>query len=211
VGKSEFILKLLENKDKLFDCTFYRVIFAYPAEDKSRSRDTYLGRLKKICPEAELQFGLPEISQDLFTGQHHILLILDDLGKEAMNSTSFYNIFTKISHHGKLSVFVSMQHMFEKGLHNRNNILNSSHLVLFRNRMDGLSIKTISSHIFNDVKVFPSILDWIAEHLEKDGVRYLVYDGHPNSKEYKYNVITNLFPMSDGIARPIFFPSPAKK
>lgn len=211
MGKSEFILKLLENKEDLFDCTFARIMFAYPADDRTRSRDSYLGRLKQTCPETELQLGLPAMSQDLFNGKDSMLLILDDLGKEAMNSANFYDVFTKISHHSKLSIVLTLQNIFTNTTHGRNNTLNSSHLVLFRNKMDSLSFNRISLHIFNDAKYFPSILDWIAEHLEKDGVRYLLYDGHPNSLMSKYNVITNIFPMADKITRPVFFKQNKKK
>ena len=80
VGKSEFILKLVENRDKLFQNEFSRIFFAYPASDQTEHRHNYLGRLKNICPTVEIIEDLPDLAEASFTGKHHVLLIADDLG-----------------------------------------------------------------------------------------------------------------------------------
>jgi hypothetical protein len=87
--------------------------------------------MKKVCPEVEIIRGLPELSQLDVKGTD-ILLICDDLGKVAMNSPAFYDIFTKISHHGRVSIFLTLQNIFGKSIHGRTNIINCSHIVLFR-------------------------------------------------------------------------------
>jgi len=77
-GKSDFILQLIENCQKLFASKFVQIIYCQP-ELLGHSNNEFFNRLKKIFLQAELNFGLPNISKlnlDINTLPH--LIIIDD-------------------------------------------------------------------------------------------------------------------------------------
>ncbi len=61
-GKSEFVLQLIEHREKLFSSKFVRIIYCQ-SELLSHNNNGYFDRLKSFFPNAELNNGLPNISK----------------------------------------------------------------------------------------------------------------------------------------------------
>ena len=87
-------------------------------------------------PYAEFHDGLPDLND--FDGKSRTLLVLDGL----MTSTDdkVVDLFTKISHHRRISVVYLTQNTFYKNKQSRTLRLNSHYLVLFKNARDALQV-----------------------------------------------------------------------
>lgn len=80
-GKSFFIKRLLEHRQRLFSAIFQRVLIIIPPNSRHQ-RSEYLESLEKICPNIEIIQGFPPSLEALhLTGdaKESKLLILDDL------------------------------------------------------------------------------------------------------------------------------------
>lgn len=134
-GKSCFIIDLILNADKFFSETFTKVVYCY---------DIYQPLFEKIQHIAELHQG---IYKDFDSHDGHMLLIIDDLyppsSKEDL--TLFESLFTKISHHHKITVLLIAHNIFLKTI--RNLSLNSHYLVLFKQIRDKSQITHLASQI----------------------------------------------------------------
>ena len=99
-GKSVFTLKLIEHAREIISPSPERIIFCY--EEYQKIFHSY--------PGVDFHDGLPDLSS--FDGKKRTLLVMDDL----MTSTDdrVVDIFTKISHHRKLSVVYLTQNLFYK-------------------------------------------------------------------------------------------------
>lgn len=65
-----------------------------------------------------------------------MLVVIDDLMDEAMNSLAVSQLFTKGVHHQNISAILLTQNIYNPGKYSRNISLNSSFYVLFRNLRD---------------------------------------------------------------------------
>ena len=122
-GKSVFVERLLEHRGELINPPVHRVIWslgvAQPALEKRWS-----GR------GVEFVEGLP----DLENLPENSLIIIDDQMSET--DVSISNLFTKGSHHNRVSVIYIVQNVFGKNKHMRTISLNSHYLILFKNPRD---------------------------------------------------------------------------
>ena len=77
--------------------------------------------IKQHIPHMEFVQGIPPTIKrdDFFDTRFPTLFIVDDLMKEATQSTDICDLFTEGSHHRNLSVICLLQNMFYKGKENR--------------------------------------------------------------------------------------------
>lgn len=76
------------------------------------------------------------------------LIILDDLMSELGNDSQLTKLFTKFSHHRKLSIIFIVQNIFHKGKEIRDISLNAHYLVLFKNRRDQSQILHLGRQLY---------------------------------------------------------------
>ena len=109
-GKTEYALSIIEEQATVIDCKqpFAKVIWCHGI-----GQTRVFDRLRRLVPVAKLRIieGFPtqEInSGKLLGGGKPKLLILDDLFQEVEKNSTFFNLFTKLSHHTNTSViFIS--------------------------------------------------------------------------------------------------------
>lgn len=75
------------------------------------------------------------------------LVIIDDLMQEAKDCPQLGRIFTKYSHHKRLSVFLLTQNLFPTGKECRNVSLNAQYIVLFPSARDRQQIRVLSQQM----------------------------------------------------------------
>ena len=121
-GKTCFVVKLLENAKRMISPHPSRIIWHY-----GQWQNTY-----DSIQGVEFKQGPP--SDDDIQTYNNSLLIIDDLMSECATLSS--NIFTKFSHHLKISVVYILQNLFVQSKNQRSISLNSGYIVLFKNPRD---------------------------------------------------------------------------
>lgn len=135
-GKSYFVKNFINYIEDMSDVKFPRIIWYY-----SESQPLYRSKeLKSV----EFQEGLPSCSD--FTGEHPILIIIDDMMRES--NEQIVDIFTKGCHHKNLSVFFITQNIFHQGRGQRDISLNANYIVLFKNPRDRAQIQHLARQVY---------------------------------------------------------------
>ena len=121
------IKKLLQYRDQLFQSKFDRIIYALPEDATSLEVKKnlltavykvhfcrglfffqtlqYLESLREIFPNLEVSRGIPEVT--IISTEGHCLLILDDLADQLYASAEMGSMFSRLSHHQRISVIIS--------------------------------------------------------------------------------------------------------
>ncbi len=138
-GKSQLIMKILENLYTIFDQYPNKIIYCYGRWD-----DKY-NQLKSIFPYIILNEGLPNINQ--FSSTDINLLILDDLMHESKEK-SVCELFTTDSHHLNISVFFTSQNLFSNVKNFRTISINCQYMILLNNPRDRSQIYSLARQMY---------------------------------------------------------------
>lgn len=133
-GKTTFATEFIKRREKLCDQKFARILWCF-SESNSCPRD---------LKEVQFHRGIPDDNMfDTWNG--HSLLILDDL--QGSENSQIMDLFTKKSHHYKLTVLYIQQTLFSRGPFSRTIQLNSEYLVLFKQPRDSSQIMYLARYI----------------------------------------------------------------
>ena len=132
-GKTTFVSNLVENSKRFFDTDFTHKIYC---------SDT------KPIGEFE-NFEVINDIEDLkdFFQKSNSLIVIDDNMEQVVNSPLMSKLFTKYSHHNKLTIIFITQNLFPKSKFSRNIYLNSSYIVLTKNPVELLQIQSLSNRL----------------------------------------------------------------
>jgi hypothetical protein len=209
VGKSFLIKQILANRLEMFPQKFDKIYFCCSGYSEFGTIEPYYDELKNICPDIVLQSTL--ISEaDLYADLHlkyNILIILDDMEREATVDEFVANIYTKLSNHQGLSVISTMQCGFSGNRKYFHSIMRSCNtLILFDSRIDKTMILNMSK------KLFPYRRSFLEEVFRKissfaDFPPYVVVDCNSfNSFSQIFAVKTAIFPRKVGKSKALFAP-----
>ncbi len=206
-GKSQFALKLITFRAKIYSHEFERVLYALPHQSLHLHQE-FISQLRSACENIQIIEGLPDIENlHLTANKLHKLLVLDDLMLEAFESTSILNLVTKLSHHANISLVLISQSIFLPAKHRLTLSRNCSEKVIFHDKIDLYQLQIFSRQIFPR---FPNFLqecfDYIYQNTKKEDLKYLLIDASPLSDLPPNAVVrTFIFPQKDGRIRPYFF------
>ena len=138
-----------------------------------------------VTPKVKFHEGMPDVTK--FDGRRSTFLVLDDLMSETNDDVA--NLFTKGSHHRKVSVMFLTQNLLYKNRHMRTISLNSHYMILFKNPRDAGQFSILAR------QMYPS--SWkFAEEAYRDATErpfgYLFVDLKPQQDE-RYRLRTNVF------------------
>ena len=172
VGKTTFILNLLEESLVLFEKPAENIIWCYGSENNS-----LFSTLRKIDSDIVLLNELPENLLDYTIDDKSNLLIIDDSMEEGVSNSLLSDIFSKLSHHQNISVIFVMQDFYIEGRYRKVIQRNSNYIVLFANPVDQSQITSIGK------KVLPGRLKTFMKIYTKpvSEYSYLLIDGHKNT------------------------------
>jgi hypothetical protein len=141
-----------------------------------------------------LREGLPTMDEvkDLASPDSELLLVLDDLIYDTINSKDMSKLFCT-GRHLNLSIIFLTQNLYERGKFSRAINLNACYIILFRNIRDSNQIKYLGQQLFSDK--WRSLVT-IYDDVMKGEFQYLVIDLHPYSKN-EYRLRTKIFPGED--------------
>jgi hypothetical protein len=142
-GKSTFLLKLLQNREAMFEPPPKSILYAYS------EAHPHLAILEKMG--VQTFYGVPQ-DEDFATLEKPALVIFDDL----LNSVSekyISDLFIRKSHHRNLGVIFLTQSIFEKNLKVARN--NSHYIVLMSSPSMAMGIRNLATQLFpTNVKNF---------------------------------------------------------
>ena len=187
-GKTEFIFKLIENQQKLFQPNVKRIVFVYAVHQPELFK-----RIKRVYPEIEFVNGLFELQSKFeFSRSNPTLLILDDVAHESSTSEYVLNLAVRDSHHKAITTVYVQHNLYQQNKFSKTIKLQTKYLVLFKNPMDMNQYKILGKQLFGEgfgqivVNVFREISNgWAYPHL--------VLDKHPDS-DPNICLISNIFP-----------------
>ncbi len=208
-GKSTFALEIIKCRDKIYDKSFDRIIYALP-EDSVHLHQFFLENLKKVYEKIEIVEGFPNITElHLKEDKTAKLLIIDDMMQSAFASQTMLDLITKDSHHCNCSLIVTCQNFFWPTKYGRTFVRNCSEKVIFFDKTDANQLSILSRQIFPKHPYFlQECFDWIFSHRTHDPLKYVLIDSSSLS-HMPYNAIvrTCIFPETDGQVRlRLFFP-----
>jgi len=186
-GKSFWTSKLMKNASIMFEQTPVEILYVYgmwqPLFDD----------MKREIKNIEFRDTLPS-KQDLIDwcgedGQHRVVL-LDDCMKDVNESGEMMQLFTIYSHHLNITTYFITQSLFPQGKHSRVISTNAHYLILFNNKRDSLSIRTLAK------QMMPVQTGYFMDAFKKSTSKkygYLLCDLHPKSNDL-IKLRTNIFP-----------------
>lgn len=135
-GKTQFVLRLLQQKQELFTRPISKVLWCYGIHDSAlhyflQSRGYRLHR------------GLPS-EKDI---ERNSICIMDDLLTESQASKEVTNMCTRLAHHKPCFVILIVQNLFPAGRESRTRSLNTHYYVIFKNPRDTLQFETFARQI----------------------------------------------------------------
>ena len=144
-GKTRFILRILQNIDKIFgEHPPLKIRYYYGIW-----QDNY-DQMKREIENISFQQGLPSEEELMnFTDpKTHTMIVIDDLMDEACNSQVVELIFTRISHHRFCSCFYIVQNAFVQGKKQMTINLNTKYVEVFRSPRSLLQLTYLNNQIF---------------------------------------------------------------
>lgn len=141
-GKTVLVRRLLKNHRYTFAGfpPFIKVLWCY-----GQWQDLYkqpIGATVKV----EYHEGLA--SEDVTKEKECHIVVVDDLMNELGSKQELANLFTKGSHHLKVSVFFIVQNLFLQAKYMRSISLNAHYIFLLKNPRDKLQIATLGRQLY---------------------------------------------------------------
>ncbi|KAL3075851.1 hypothetical protein niasHT_032054 [Heterodera trifolii] len=143
-GKSEWIMRLLRNVDKMFSTPIERVIYSYGELNTNVINLQRAGKVGNV--PVTVHSGVPRAEQVRECAKKEKTLLVLDYLVVGINQQYLDALFTRGSHNWGISVILVTQHLFNKEL--RVAHTNSHYLVLMLNPAGALQIRTIATHLF---------------------------------------------------------------
>ena len=203
-GKSQWIVKLIQNRQKLFTVSFLELYYCVP-ENVSFNPNPIFEEIKKAYPNAKLIFGLPDVTKlNLNFDSTPKLLIIDDLMTEFLNSFQMVKLLSVEVHHCNITTIFTLHNLFAPSKFGRTITRNINYKVLFSNRLDLKEIRNVSLQISNHPNFLSESFLFLNKEYPSDPA-YILIDGHIKSKLKNLFVRSRIFPDLDSEIRPVFF------
>jgi hypothetical protein len=205
-GKSTFILKMVQLRDKMFDHQFSSIVYSYP-ENISPDHNSFIDELKSVFEDLETCPGLPDFNE---LGFHHgqKLVILDDQILKIVNNADLFHAITVASNHLNISIIITSQNLFVQGKYSKTLLRNMSDKVMFRDKGDGQWLSTFSKQMFpNHPQFLTNVMDFVTANFISPYEHYIVIDNNPKSHvDNSMLVRTHIFPDDiSGKIEPLYF------
>ena len=186
-GKTTWVYELLKHRDQMFDGEPpVRILYCYGIHQPLYEE------MQKFIPSMTFKEGLPtpEDVDELTSDRKHSILLIDDLMEQAVKSSEVELLFTRGSHHRRMTVIYINQNQFNQGKNARSINLNTHYLILLRNPRDVFQIQILGK------QVFPGKSQSVVEAYKdctSQPYGYLVLDLSPHTSE-EHRLRTKIFP-----------------
>ena len=135
-GKSQFVLRLLDQRHELFRGPTDKILWCYGIHDAKLNSVLQNKGYKTLR-------GLPK-EQDI---EPNSICVLDDLLSESESSKEVTNMCTRAAHHKPCFIIFISQNLFPSGKEARTRSLNTHYYVIFKNPRDKLQFEILARQI----------------------------------------------------------------
>ena len=198
-GKTEFVKKMIEYKEDLFDIQPQQIVWCY-----KECQSAYNILQEREGSKIKFILGIPDDEDDIVTDVSvpHLVIFDDMLGDKDEEKIKLW--FTRKGHHRNASVVYITQNLFQQSKASRTISLNAHYLVLFQSPRDKMQIKVLSNQLqaphmipaFNDATSKPH--------------SYLLVDLKPTTPNYlrfRTDIFQHWFTKSDQTGPVVYFPT----
>lgn len=189
-GKTVFVARLIKHHKRMFHTPPDLIVYIYkhwqPLYSEIEKQHSNVIFLSTIPSEEELK--------EMVNGRPHSLLICDDMMSEIGSSEFVRDVFTRLSHHLKVSTILLLQNATAPGKYNATLCRNAHVSVLMKSPREAYTIRALGMQLGDYKNLVSAYRDATQEPFS-----YLVCDTHPNAiANYKYR--TKIFPDDkDGV------------
>lgn len=187
-GKTYWVYNLLKNVNAMFpDDPPVKILYSYSIYQNLFSL------MEKELDNIEFMKGIPT-NEDIIKfseNRKHGIIIIDDNMTHAGKSQIIEDLFTKGSHHLKITTIFISQNMFNNTPKNRTMSLNSQYMVITKNPRACSQLNVLASQLFGKGK--SNVLCEVYSDVMKKQYGYLVIDLHSASNP-EYMLRTCIFP-----------------
>ncbi len=162
----------------------------------------YMEKLKLLCPQIEIFYGLPT-PDETRTNFLPKLLLVDDQMTAILNSPNMEDFFTQISHHYNCSIFFTMQNYYSSG-RSKTILRQCTYKIIFNDPGDRILIRNISCTVSPNSQFLSKCFTMLEERFPTD-LHYLLIDTNPISPMKQMVVRSQIFPNTSGEIVPICF------
>jgi hypothetical protein len=179
-GKSHLTRRIRRYAEELFDPVPTKIIYCY---------GEYQKEFEELSPNVEMIEGFPDDIGGLTKDHRNSLIVLDDLMSQCSSDQRAVDLFTRGSHHMRVSVLYLTQNLFPPGRLSRTISLNSHYMLIFRNPRDSLGVSTLAR------QMFPGCTDYLLEaygDATNKPYGYLLIDCHqltPDCMRLRTNIL----------------------
>ena len=204
-GKSEWIVRLIQNRHQLFATDFQEIIYCIP-ENLYHHQNPIFEKIRTYFPTAQLIAGLPDtLKLNLTFDTQPKLLIIDDLMSEFLASYDMVKLLSIEVHHYNITTIFTLHNLFAPSKYGRTHARNVNYKVLFCNRLDLREARNISLQICNQPNFIAESFDFLNREFPTEPA-YVVVDGHIKAPFKKLFVRSRIFPQEKNEEiEPIFF------
>lgn len=189
-GKTVFVSRLIKHHQKMFYTPPELIIYIY------KHWQPLYSEIEKQHSKVIFNSNLPseEELKDMVKDRNHSLLICDDMMSEIGSSEFVRDVFTRLSHHLKVSTILLLQNATSPGKYNATLCRNAHVSVLMKSPREAYTIRALGTQLGDYKNLFSAYKDATQKPFS-----YLVCDTHPNAlAKFKYR--TNIFPDDkDGV------------
>ena len=135
-GKTVLVSRLIEHASALSDPPPSEIIYCY---------DEWQSGFEPLSQKVTFKKGVPDDTILLNDGRHR-WIIVDDLMDELLDGKAANELFTKKSHHRKISVVFIVQNLFHKNI--RTVSVNTHYMFIAKSPRDATSVLNIAKQAF---------------------------------------------------------------
>ena len=188
-GKTSLMKEIIRQKDLLFFTIPTKIIYIY-----SHYQEIY-DEMKSYFPDISFVKNIPDEKEltHMVSGSAHTMLVCDDKMTQVGKEPIILDLFVRLCHHLKISVFLLLQlSNLSKSPYMGEIMRNSHYYFIFKSGQNGQTLRSLGIRI-NDYK---TLFEAYKLAVKGKNHAYICINLHPNAQEIeKYS--TNILP-SDG-------------
>jgi adenylate kinase family enzyme len=144
-GKTVLVQKLIQFREEIYDVPPKKIYWCHGQDQPEMHAEMRKAGIVVMK-------GMPEhLAEEI---EENSMLVIDDLMGELKDSEHITDIFTRITHHRRVTCIFLSQNLFQQGAQTRTRSLNANYICLMKNPRDRSQIGHLARQIYPDNSKF---------------------------------------------------------